>query len=578
MRGTNMEHTLKKVTLETVDQHANLHNYDLARKEANWKDVEKQFTWSKTAKVNMVYEAIDRHVDEGKGEKIALHYSDQNREEDYTFKNLSDLSSQFANGLLSKGIEKGDRVFIFMPRSPELYISMLGIIRIGAIAGPMFEAFMEEAVKDRLLDSDAKAVVTTPELLERIPVQELPNLEYIILVGAKETTDAKQVLYEDIMSVSNDYVITWVDREDGMHLIYTSGSTGKPKGILQVHDAMIHQYLSGKWVYDLKEDDVFWCTADPGWVTGTSAGMWSPWLNGVTNVIRGGRFNADEWLTTLEKYNVTVWFSAPTAFRLFMSQGSEFTKKYNLIKLRHVLSAGEPLNPEVVRWGLNALNLRIHDNWWMTETGSTICANFRCNPIRPGSMGKPLPGIELTIIDDDGNIVPPNQMGNLAIKPKWPAMVRTVWNNPDRYEQYFLNGWFITGDSAYRDEDGYFWFEGRVDDVINTSGERVGPFEIESKLVEHPAVAEAGVIGVPDPVRGEIVKAFLTLRDEYEESEELLQEIRNFVKTRLAAHAAPRLFEICDTIPKTRSGKIMRRVLKAWELGLPTGDLSTMED
>ncbi|MBB6443912.1 acetate--CoA ligase [Bacillus benzoevorans] len=573
-----MKPALEPITINTVDQNANLSNYDEIVKEMNWKNVEQHFTWSQTGNVNMVYEAIDRHVDEGKGSKKAFIYCDSNRNEEYTFSDLQSLSCKYANGLRSYGIEKGDRVFIFMPRSPELYITMLGIIRIGAIAGPMFEAFMEEAVKDRLLDSGAKAVVTTPELLHRIPVDELPELQYVIIVGAEEKTSDNQILYKDLMANSDDYTIEWVDREDGMLLIYTSGSTGKPKGVLQVHDAMVHQYLSGKWVYDLHEDDIYWCTADPGWVTGTSAGMWSPWLNGVTNVLRGGRFSADEWFSTLEKYRVTVWFSAPTALRMLMGNSSEMLKKYDLSNLRHVLSAGEPLNPEVVRWGLDALNLRIHDNWWMTETGSAICANFRCNPIRPGSMGKPLPGITVGIIDDYGNELPPHTMGNLAIKPKWPAMVRTIWNNPERYEQYFLNGWFVTGDSAYMDPDGYLWFEGRVDDVINTSGERVGPFEVESKLVEHPAVAEAGVIGVPDPVRGEVIKAFITLRDGYAESPELLTEIRNFVKTKLAAHAAPRLFEVRETMPKTRSGKIMRRVLKAWELGLPTGDLSTMED
>jgi acetyl-CoA synthetase len=573
-----MKPALEQITINTIDRDANLSNYDEAVKEMNWKNVEQHFTWSKTGNVNMVYEAIDRHVDEGKGSKKAFIYCDSNRNEEYTFSDLQTLSCKYANGLRSYGIEKGDRVFIFMPRSPELYISMLGIIRIGAIAGPMFEAFMEEAVKDRLLDSGAKAVVTTPELLHRIPVDELPDLQYVIVVGAEEKTADNQILYKDLMANSAEYTIEWVDREDGMLLIYTSGSTGKPKGVLQVHDAMLHQYVSGKWVYDLHEDDIYWCTADPGWVTGTSAGMWSPWLNGVTNVLRGGRFSADEWFSTLEKYKVTVWFSAPTALRMLMGNSNEMLKKYDLSNLRHVLSAGEPLNPEVVRWGLDALNLRIHDNWWMTETGSAICANFRCNPIRPGSMGKPLPGITVGIIDDHGNELPPHTMGNLAIKPKWPAMVRTIWNNPERFEQYFLNGWFVTGDSAYMDPDGFFWFEGRVDDVINTSGERVGPFEVESKLVEHPAVAEAGVIGVPDPVRGEVIKAFITLRDGYDESAELLTEIRNFVKTKLAAHAAPRLFEVRETMPKTRSGKIMRRVLKAWELGLPTGDLSTMED
>ncbi|MFX3661000.1 MAG: acetate--CoA ligase [Ectobacillus sp.] len=561
-----------------LDETANLKNYDEAVQTMDWGEVEKHFTWSKTGKVNMVHEAIDRHVEEGKGERAALLYTDGVRDETYTFADLQKLSSRFANGLRSYGVEKGDRVFIFMPRSPELYVALLGIVRLGAIAGPLFEAFMEEAVKDRLSDSGAKAVVTTRELLARVPVQELPELQYVILVGEDEKKADNEILYDDLMKGSDEHIIEWVDREDGMLLHYTSGSTGKPKGVLQVHDAMVHQYLSGKWTYDLRPGDIYWCTADPGWVTGTSAGMWSPWLNGVTVVLRGGRFSAAAWYETLQKYGVTVWFSAPTAFRMIMASGNDLPKQYDLSKLRHILSAGEPLNPEVIRWGLETLERRIHDNWWMTETGSSICANFRCNPIRPGSMGKPLPGIELAIIDDQGNVLPPKHMGNLAIKPKWPAMVRAIWNNPEKYKQYFLTGWFISGDSAYMDEDGYFWFEGRVDDVINSSGERVGPFEVESKLVEHPAVAEAGVIGVPDPVRGEIIKAFITLREGYKDSEELKEEIRQFVKTRLAAHAAPRIIEIRESIPKTRSGKIMRRVLKAWELGLPTGDLSTMED
>ena len=562
-----------------LDERANLKSYEEALQNMDWKNVERQFTWSETGNVNIVYEAIDRHVVEGKGNQVALHYTDGHREESYTFRELMKLSSRFANGLRSRGVEKGDRVFIFMPRSPELYIALIGILRIGAIAGPLFEAFMEEAVKDRLEDSGAKAVVTTAALATRIRSQELPQLQHVIIADSLEKTDAKQIPYQELMQESDEYIIEWLNREDGMILNYTSGSTGKPKGVLHVHDAMIHQKLAGQWVYDLQEGDIYWCTADPGWVTGTSGGVLSPWLNGVTIVIRGGRFDADAWYSTLEKYGVTVWFSAPTAFRMLMAKGDqEPLKRYNLSKLRHVLSAGEPLNPEVIRWGMETLQVRIHDNWWMTETGSSVCANFRCNPLRPGSMGKPLPGITVSIVDDEGNELPPNRLGNLAIKPKWPAMVRTIWNNPAKYDQYFLNGWFVTGDSAYKDADGYFWFEGRVDDVINTSGERVGPFEVESKLVEHPAVAEAGVIGVPDPLRGEVIKAFISLRAGYEESDALKEEIRLFVKTRLAAHAAPRLIEVRQTLPKTNSGKIMRRVLKAWELGLPTGDLSTMEE
>lgn len=562
-----------------LDDQANLKDYDQTVKEMNWGKVEEEFSWYKTGRVNVVYEAIDRHVAAGHGEKLALLYTDgKERDEQYSFADLQNLSSQFANGLKELGIEKGDRVFIFMPRSPELYVALLGIIRVGAIAGPLFEAFMESAVKDRLEDSGSIAVVTTPELLDRIPADQLPDLKHVILAGAEEVTAGNQVLYQDLMKGSEDYFIEWVDLEDGMLLHYTSGSTGKPKGVLHVHNAMIHQYVSGKFVYDFRDGDIYWCTADPGWVTGTSAGMLAPWLNGVTIVLRGGRFKPADWYATLEKFKITVWFSAPTAFRMLMGESTSLPSKFDLSSLRHVLSAGEPLNPEVIRWGIDVLGKRIHDNWWMTETGSTICSNYRTLPMRPGSMGKPVPGIQLAIVDDQGNPLPPHTMGNLAIKPPWPALMRSIWNNEEKYNQYFLNGWYISGDSAYTDEDGYFWFEGRVDDVINTAGERIGPFEIESKLVEHPAVAEAGVIGIPDAVRGEVIKAFITLRVGYKSSDELKEEIRLFVKEKLAAHAAPRQIEFRDKMPKTRSGKIMRRVLKAWELGLPTGDLSTMED
>ncbi|WP_205672081.1 acetate--CoA ligase [Ammoniphilus sp. YIM 78166] len=571
--------TIRKDEILMLDDNANLKDYDQAVSTIDWGRVEQSFSWAKTGKVNMVYEAIDRHVDEGKGDRTALYYTDGIRDEDYTYSQLRQLSSQFANGLKQLGISKGDRVFIFMPRSPELYTALLGIVRIGAIAGPLFEAFMEEAVRDRLLDSGSVAIVTTPQLLKRIPVAQLPDLKHVILVDSEgEELPAGHIRFEDLLSVSDDYIIEWVERESGMLLHYTSGSTGKPKGVYQVHDAMVHQVMSGKWVYDLREGDIYWCTADPGWVTGTSAGMWAPWLNGVSIVLRGGRFKPADWYATLEKYKVTVWFSAPTAFRMLMGEGNELPKSFDLSSLRHVLSAGEPLNPEVIRWGLDVLGERIHDNWWMTETGSTICANYRSMPMRPGSMGKPLPGIRLAIVDNDGNELPPNTMGNLAIKPPWPAMMRMIWGNEAKYQEYFMSGWYLSGDSAYQDEDGYFWFEGRVDDVINTSGERVGPFEVESKLVEHQAVAEAGVIGVPDPLRGEVIKAFITLRAGYEESEEVKADITRYVKERLAAHAAPRLIEFKSRLPKTRSGKIMRRVLKAWELGLPTGDLSTMED
>ncbi|WP_172250666.1 acetate--CoA ligase [Saccharibacillus deserti] len=585
---------MEKDTVEIIGvetQRSNLGDYEEARRNFDWADEEKCFSWHETGRLNLAYEAVDRHAQSGLGDKIALYYSDPERSESYTFEQLRQESNRAANMLRSLGIGKGDRVFIFMPRTPELYFTLLGVIKIGAIAGPLFEAFMETAVRDRLKDSGAVAIVTTPKLAERVPAHELPELKHVILVDTStsgETAEDESMLPEDspfadfnklMREARTETEIEWVDREDGLILHYTSGSTGKPKGVYHVHGAMVQHAYTGRIVLDLREDDVYWCTADPGWVTGTSYGIFAPWLNGVTNVIRGGRFSPQDWYETLQRYKVTVWYSAPTAFRMLMGAGDESVKDYDLSALRHVLSVGEPLNPEVIRWGHRVYGRRIHDTWWMTETGAQLICNYPSMDIRPGSMGKPIPGVQAAIIDDQGNELPPLRMGNLAIRTPWPSIMRRIWNNPAKFEEYTrIEGWYISGDSAYMDEDGYFWFQGRIDDVINTSGERVGPFEVESKLVEHPAVAEAGVIGKPDPVRGEVIKAFISLREGYEATDGLKAEITKFVKEGLSAHAAPREIEFKDKLPKTRSGKIMRRVLKAWELKLPAGDLSTIED
>ncbi|PGW82019.1 acetate--CoA ligase [Bacillus cereus] len=572
---------MKVETLPVIKGENNLPNYDEAYANFNWEEVNKNFTWNETGRVNMAYEAIDKHAKSDRKNKVALYYQDGSRKEKYTFKEMKDFSNKAGNVLKNYGdVEKGDRVFIFMPRSPELYFALLGAVKLGAIVGPLFEAFMEGAVRDRLEDSEAKVLITTPELLERVPLNDLPALKTVFLVGDNVEEGGKTVAFNPLFEqASKELHIEWLGREDGLILHYTSGSTGKPKGVLHAQNAMVQYYQTAKWVLDLKEDDVYWCTADPGWVTGTAYGIFAPWLVGASNVILGGRFSPEAWYEALQDYGVTVWYSAPTAFRMLMGAGQDAIKKYDLSQVRHVLSVGEPLNPEVIRWGMNAFGLRIHDTWWMTETGGQVICNYPCMEIRPGSMGKPIPGVKAAIVDNEGNEVPPYTMGNLAIAKGWPSMMRGIWNNQQKYESYFMPGdWYVSGDSAYMDEDGYFWFQGRIDDVIMTSGERVGPFEVESKLIEHAAVAEAGVIGIPDPVRGEIIKAFIALRAGYEPSDELKEEIRQFVKKGLAAHAAPRQIEFRDKLPKTRSGKIMRRVLKAWELNLPTGDLSTMED
>lgn len=555
----------------------NLKDYEETYNNFNWQDVERAFSWNKTGKMNMAYECIDRHVDQGLGDKIALNYKDEYRKESYSYKEMQRLSNKAAN-VLSKhaSVEKGDRVFIFMSRTPELYFALLGVLKIGAIVGPLFEAFMEKAVVDRLENSEAKVLITNKSLLLRVPQEKLPHLEKIVVVD--DDVEEDYIDFNTLMkNESDDFDIEWLKPDDGLILHYTSGSTGQPKGVLHVQQAMLLHYISGKYVLDLQEDDVYWCTADPGWVTGTSYGIFAPWLNGATNCIAGGRFSPEQWYSMIEEFKVTIWYTAPTALRMLMSAGDDIVNKYDLSSLRAILSVGEPLNPEVIKWAKKVYGLTVLDTWWMTETGGHMIVNYQTMDVKLGSMGKPLPGIEAAIIDDAGNELPPNRMGNLAIKKGWPSMMHRIWKNPEKYNSYFIGDWYVSGDSAYRDEDGYFWFQGRVDDVIMTAGERVGPFEVESKLVEHEAVAEAGIIGKPDPVRGEIIKAFVALRKGYEPTDELKEEIRLFVKEGLSAHAAPREIEFKDKLPKTRSGKIMRRVLKAWELDLDAGDLSTME-
>lgn len=556
----------------------NLQDYTETYRNFDWSEVEKAFTWSETGKVNMAYECIDKHVDQGRGDKVALHYQDEQRTESYTFTEMKDRSNQAANVLKDKAnVNKGDRVFIFMPRTPELYFAFMGILKLGAIVGPLFEAFMEKAVTDRLENSEAKVIITTNALLPRIPVDQLPHLETVVVVD--DDVDNNYVDFnKEMKAASTDFDMEWLNLDDGLILHYTSGSTGQPKGVLHEQRAMMVHYISGKYVLDIQEDDVYWCTADPGWVTGTSYGVFSPWLNGATNCIAGGRFSPEAWYQMIEDFKVTIWYTAPTALRMLMSAGDDVIKNYDLSSLRSILSVGEPLNPEVIKWAKDVYGLRVLDTWWMTETGGHMIVNYPTMDMKLGSMGKPLPGIEAAIVDDQGNELPANRMGNLAIKKGWPSMMVAIWKNPEKYDSYFIGDWYVSGDSAYKDEDGYFWFQGRVDDVIMTAGERVGPFEVESKLVEHEAVAEAGVIGKPDRVRGEIIKAFVALKEGYEPSDELKEDIRQFVKKGLAAHAAPREIEFKDKLPKTRSGKIMRRVLKAWELDLPEGDLSTMED
>jgi acetyl-CoA synthetase len=579
--GTRRQELLKKSPVK-----ANLEEYEQFYENFSWDDAKKHISYFRDGKVNAAYNAVDRHLHDGRANKVALYCIDaKNNLQKFTFQEIYHLSNKMGNVLMGLGVEKGDRVFVFLPRISELYVATVAIAKVGAIAGPLFSAFGPDALRDRLQDSGAKIVITTPELKVKIDEirGELPDLEFIVVIGAAPgSLNAKkgELSYEELMATASESLRCLpMDPEDPLYLLYTSGTTGKPKGIVHVHADIIGHHMTTKWVLDLRDDDIYWCTADPGWVTGTVYGIFGPWSNGASCVTYEGRFDASAWYDVIDRLKVTVWYTAPTALRMLMKAGDDVVYEHSLKSLRHVLSVGEPLNPEVIRWGMKVYGLPIHDNWWQTETGMQLVSNLPCLPIKPGSMGRPLPGVQAAVVDDDGDEVKPGQLGRLVVKPGWPCMLRQVWRNEAKFKEYFrIPGWYFSGDNAWVDEDGYFWFVGRADDVINTAGHRVGPFEVESALVEHPAVAEAGVIGKPDKERGEIIKAFIVLNNGFTANDSLLEEIKDFTKKKLALHAYPREIEVKPNLPKTRSGKIMRRLLKAWELGLPTGDLSSLED
>jgi acetyl-CoA synthetase len=558
----------------------NLDSYEGTRAHFSWTTAKKNLDWF-DGKINAAYNAVDRHTHTWRKNKVALYWCDDaGNEKKYTFEEMSLLSNKVGNILHDFSVERGDRVFLFLPRIPELFYCFLGILKIGAIAGTLFSAFQETALEDRLANSEAKILITTKELKARVDKirKKLPNLRHILVVDDLSFTKSMDHAREDLR-------IAHMDPDEYAFMLYTSGTTGKPKGVMHAHRAILQEHMTAKWCLDLRDDDTYWCTADPGWVTGIAYEILGSWSNGVAAFVYAGRFDPDTWYTLLEKYHITVWYTAPTAIRMLMAAGTALVKKHDLSGVRHMASVGEPLNPEAIKWALVAFGKPFHDTWWQTETGAIMIANYPSMDIKIGSMGKPIPGIEAAIVDDEGHVLDANKEGNIAIKPPWPSMMQNIWRRPHKYQSYFVNHWYISGDRGWRDEDGYFWFIGRADDVIKTSGERVGPFEVESALVEHPAVVEAGVIGKPDVLRGEIIKAFVVLeKNEIEKvksdtyAANLKNELATYVKKHLAGHAYPREIEFIDKLPKTRSGKIMRRILKAKDLGLPIGDTSTLEE
>jgi acetyl-CoA synthetase len=567
------------------------------------------YKWFVGAKVNLVHNALDRHMRNATRNKAALIFEgEQGERRTYTYQQLNHEVCKFASVLRAMGVNRGDRVTIYMGRIPELVIAMLACAKLGAIHSVVYGGFSTEALHGRIEDSASKVLITCDGAWLRGNIVELKKIanEAVDRAGTIQTVicvkrtgqevemvPGRDHWYHELMNlpiVDPKLPTEVMDAEDPLFILYTSGTTGEPKAILHTHGGyMVGTTTTLKWVFDLKPEDVWWCAADPGWITGHSYIVYAPLVLGATSFMYEGAPTypyPDRWWQLVARYGITILYTAPTAIRGLMRFGRSWPDRHDLSSLRLLGSVGEPINPEAWRWYYTVIGderCPIMDTWWQTETGNFMITPLPSLPLKPGSATLGFPGVEVDVVDEQGEPVPPGEEGYLVIKSPWPAMLRTVYNDPDRYiEQYWSRygeqGWYLPGDSAKKDEDGYIWVIGRIDDVIKVSGYRLGTAEIESALVSHPAVAEAAVIGVPDELRGHIIKSFCILRQGYEGNEKLEKDLRDHVGSEMGPIAKPTTVDFVDNLPKTRSGKIMRRVLKAQVLGEELGDLSTLAD
>jgi acetyl-CoA synthetase len=566
------------------------------------------YKWFTGGKTNIVLNALDRHQKTWRRNKLAIIWEGEDGEKrTFSYWRLNVEVNKFANVLKSMGVSKGDTVTIYMGRIPEIVIAMLACVKIGAVHSVIYGGFSEQAIADRVADANSRVMITCDGSWLRgkiVPlkdnvdkaIERSPIVEHVIVVKRTENevsmVQGRDYWYHELMNlpVANPKCETEVmDAEDPLFILYTSGTTGKPKGILHTHGGyQVYTSTTLEWVFDLKDEDRWWCAADPGWITGHSYIVYAPLILGATSVIYEGAPTypyPDRWWRIVEDYGVTILYTAPTAIRGLMRFGDAWPTKHNLSSLRLLGSVGEPINPEAWKWYYKVIGNEqcpIMDTWWQTETGGFMITPLPSVPLKPGSATRPFPGIVVDVVDEEGNSCAPNEDGKLVIKTPWPSMLRTVYGDDDRYiGQYWTaykeQGWYLAGDSARKDEDGYIWVIGRIDDVIKVSGYRLGTAEIESGLVSHPAVAEAAVIGVPDELRGSIVQAYCILISGEEPSNDLEKELKDHVKHEVGPIAQPSKIEFVDSLPKTRSGKIMRRLLKARAQGLPEGDTSTLE-
>ena len=531
---------------------------------------------------NIGYICTKQQCELGLSQKIALRWIPAKGEiKEYSFQDLDRQSNKFANILNSFDFSPGDIFFTFLPKCPEQFFSFLGTLKAEVICGTLFSNLGDEALTDRIGDSGAKGLVTKKSLLKKLHriKPRLPKLEYIFVVDMDEHQGDGVYSYPQLMvEASSQFAIPQTLPNTPSVLHYTSGSIGKPKGVLHTHTSILHQATTARDVLQLNPGEVYWCTADPAWVTGTVYGITGPWSLGVTQVHFGGKYDAGKWLRLLEQEKITIWYSAPTALRMLMQESNEFYRKFDLSHLKYIFSVGEPLNPEVILWSKKVLQKDIYDTWFQTETGGIMIANRPGLEIRPGSMGRPVDGIEPVILGDNGQAVENGKQGALCLTSGWPSMFVTYLNGESAYQQKFVNNYYLTGDIASKDADGYYWFKGRSDDVINTGGHLISPFEIESALLELDEVAESGAIGVSDDVLFEKIVVFVRLNPGFVASKKLEVKLRLYVSNKVSSVATPQNLIFIDRIPKNKSGKIMRRVLKARYLGEEEGDTSTLEN
>jgi len=553
-----------------------------ARAEFSWAGARTRLAGLPGGGLNIAHEAVERHLPNHAGQ-VAIRWlgRDDSRHE-ITYGALAADAARFANVLAAHGLGRGDRLFTLMGRVPALYAATLGALKAGLVVSPLFAAFGPEPVRARMEIGAARVLVTTATLYRRKVADwrdALPSLKLVLIVG-DEAPEGCVALGPAMAAASDRFDTAATDPEDMALLHFTSGTTGKPKGVVHVHAAVVAHVETGRIALDLRPGDIYWCTADPGWVTGMSYGIIAPLANRVTMIVDEAEFDLERWYSILDRERVQVWYTAPTAIRMMMRAGREAARGRDFSALRFLASVGEPLNAECVVWGQEVFGHPFHDNWWQSETGGIMIANTPALDIKPGSMGQPLPGIEAGVVTrGDGALheLGAGEIGELALRAGWPSMMRGYLHEAERYAKCFADGWYLTGDLAMRDGDGYFWFIGRADDLIKSAGHLIGPFEVESALIEHPAVAEAAVIGIPDETAGEVVKAYVTLNAGFNADAETERAIRGHARKRLGPAVAPRAIVFRTTLPKTRSGKIMRRLLKARELGLPEGDISTLE-